>query len=76
MELFALFRHGCYRHECGGIFSSKEKAAAAKVSLEGQEPDEYHNWVCVPFVLDEETKTNGAPSWGFFEVFEPNEIEL
>lgn len=76
MTLYALFREGVYRHECGGIFKTPDAAKLAIESLTQQEPDHYHNWICVPFDLNKEVTTNNASDWYEFEINEPEPIEL
>ena len=56
MEVYALFREGVYRHQCGGIFTKKELASKALKELEEAEPDDYHDWQVVPFELDKLTE--------------------
>jgi len=51
-KVYAVFREGVYRHECGGIFSTEELALKAANELLASEPDDYHEYVVVPFVLD------------------------
>lgn len=54
--LYAVFKEAVYRHECGGIFSTLEKAENAAKDLRDGEPDSHHNYVVVPFYLDEKTE--------------------
>lgn len=56
MQLFAVFREGVYRQECGGIFSSFDAAVSATTELITNEPDDYHSYVVMPFELDATTK--------------------
>lgn len=53
--LYAVFKVGVYRHECGGVFSTLEVAEAAARGLIVGERDDYHDYEVVPFVLDETT---------------------
>lgn len=53
MTLFAVFKNGAYRAECGGVFSSKEKAKAAALHLASNDRDEYHSYDVYPFEIDE-----------------------
>lgn len=55
MKLFAVFKEGVYRHECGGIFDSKDAAVKAAEKLRDGENDDYHSYVIVPFNLNEIT---------------------
>lgn len=50
--IYAVFRNGIYRHECGGLFSTLALASAAAVSLRDGEPDSYHYYNVIPFELD------------------------
>ena len=52
MIMYAVFREGCYRHECGGIFSSLVKAEDAARKLIEWEKDSYHTYEVVPFEID------------------------
>jgi hypothetical protein len=71
MNLFAVFKEGVYRHECGGIFGSKGLAVLAAEKLRDGESDDYHSYSIVPFNLDvitqqepliEKTRTDGNQS--------------
>lgn len=53
--LYAVFREGVQRHECGGIFDTLDAAKSAARSLIVLEPDDYHSYCVVPFVLNETT---------------------
>ena len=52
MTVYAVFREGVYRHECGGVFSTLDLAKAAADTLADREPDNYHGFDVVPFELD------------------------
>ena len=65
MKVYAIFKEGVYRHECGGIFSTLEKAKDAAKSLISGEDDDYHTYKVLAFDLDvctpqisKETETN------------------
>ncbi len=66
IKLFAVFKTAIYRHACGGIFSTREAAVKAAVELRDGECDGHHNYVVVPFILNE--KTDQTPlinnKWG------------
>lgn len=66
MNLFAVFREGVYRHECGGIFSTVDSAVEAAVALITGECDHYHSYVIVPFDLD--VKVDQEPVDGVYNV--------
>lgn len=51
MTVFAVFREGVYRHECGGIFPDEQKAIEAADLLAMSEPDDHHRYSVVPFEL-------------------------
>lgn len=53
--VFAVFKKGVYRHECGGIFTTFELAQDAAISLLRGERDDYHIYDVVYFNLDEQT---------------------
>jgi hypothetical protein len=52
MRLFAVFKHGIYRHECGGIFSKQALAESQALHLARVDRDRYHEYQVVPFELD------------------------
>lgn len=52
VTVYAVFRHGVYRHECGGVFTSRESAEAVAKTLLSAEPDAHHRYEVVPFTLD------------------------
>lgn len=52
-QLFAVFREGVYRHQCGGIFSTKDDAIACAKHLAASDSDAYHTYEVLPFVLDQ-----------------------
>lgn len=56
VTLYAVFREGIYRHECGGVFDSVINAEQAREVLIGWDIDSYHEYTIVPFVLNEITK--------------------
>jgi hypothetical protein len=62
MELFAVFKVGTYRHECGGIFSSLELATEAAKALAAGERDEHHSYEIIPFELNERTPQSPVSS--------------
>jgi len=53
--LFAVFRQGQYRHECGGIFDSPAAAGDAARALAAGDTDDHHDYWVVPFTLNEPT---------------------
>lgn len=56
MDVWAVFKEGVGRQECGGIFSTLELAIQAASTLKDGERDDYHHYEVVPFVVDEPTK--------------------
>lgn len=52
MDLFAVFKHGVFRQECAGIFSTQEAAETAAECAIAKERDDYHSYEMVPFVLN------------------------
>lgn len=50
--VFAVFKKGVYRHECGGIFSTIELATEAAHKLITGERDDYHTYEILEFELD------------------------
>jgi hypothetical protein len=53
---WVVFKEGVYRQGCGGVFSTLELAAEAARKLIAGEPDDYHIYKVVPFVLDKITE--------------------
>jgi hypothetical protein len=51
--VFAVFREGIQRHECGGIFTKQSDAEKTAYALINGEPDDYHTYTVVEFILDE-----------------------
>ena len=46
--VFAVFKHGVHRHECGGLFTSFELAKDAAVEFIKGERDDHHRFDIVP----------------------------
>ncbi len=53
MKVYAVFREGVYRHQCGGIFTSLEIAKHVARACCERDYDGYHTYDVVPFDLDE-----------------------
>tara|TARA_R110000850_G_scaffold91270_15_gene193868 strand:- start:2439 stop:2717 length:279 start_codon:yes stop_codon:yes gene_type:complete len=62
-NLFAVFKVGVYRHECGGIFRTEALAIAAAKELHEGERDDYHHYEVVPFTLDYKTNQTTEEVW-------------
>jgi hypothetical protein len=60
MTIYAVFKQGVYRHECGGVFSTMEMAYAVARQLLAAECDHYHTYEVTPFELDEATPRGSA----------------
>lgn len=73
MNVFAVFREGIYRHECGGVFDTIEEAVAAADLRRKAEPDDHHHYVVVPFVLNSITPCKDEQGQGMFKDGELNE---
>jgi hypothetical protein len=56
MQVFAVFKEGIYRHECGGVFSTLVLAREAAHKLIVGERDDHHKYSVIPFTLDAVTK--------------------
>jgi hypothetical protein len=52
MKLFAVFQEGVYRHSCGGIYDSLERAKDAANQIAASDRDDYHDYEVVPFTLN------------------------
>lgn len=55
LKVYAVFKQGVYRHECGGVFSTPELACDAANSLINGERDDYHDYHVVCFEIDQIT---------------------
>lgn len=53
MNLFAVFRHGVYRHECMGIYSVAGVARDRARTCAAADRDSYHQYQVWPYVLNE-----------------------
>lgn len=60
--LYAVFRKGVYRHECGGIFDHPGKAVTAAFELAQEDNDDYHAYEVVPFELNQRTPYDDYPA--------------
>jgi hypothetical protein len=60
VTVYAVFRYGVYRHECGGVFSTLELAKVAADQLIASEPDDYHAYEVVPFEMDVRALRDGG----------------
>lgn len=49
--VYAVFQEGVYRHDCPGVFLTKESAIDAARAAMLAEPDNYHSYDVVPFEL-------------------------
>ena len=75
-EVFAVFRQGVYRHECGGIFTTLERAVEVAQARAEADVDSYHSYTVVPFTLDTATpveergEDESDRSWGSPDLLE------
>lgn len=75
MTVFAVFKNGAYRAECGGIFSSEEKAKEAALHLASNDRDDYHSYDVCAFDLDERLPQDPVTSkWTGGGILEPDPI--
>lgn len=56
MTVYCVFKHGIYRHECGGVFQSLEFAVQAAKLLAQGEPDDWHWYEVIPFEMNRQTE--------------------
>lgn len=54
--VYAVFKQGIYRHECGGVFLTKEKALSAAKDYALNDCDDYHQYAVIEFVADRRSK--------------------
>jgi hypothetical protein len=52
MIVYMVFRVGIYRHECGGIYTHKDRAIEVARVLIAAENDDHHHYEIVPFQFD------------------------
>lgn len=74
--LYALFREGIYRHECGGVFTDIDSAKAAIKKLRDSEPDDYHSWKCIAFEPNKVTPVYSSGDKWLHKIEEPGEIDI
>lgn len=60
MRVYAVFREGVYRHECGGIYSTEAEAEACARWLAQIDGDRRHRYVVVPFALDKRPEVEAS----------------
>jgi hypothetical protein len=70
MKLYAVFKEGVLRHECGGIFSTFKAALDAATNLINGERDSYHTYEVVPFFLNKQTEQTSIGVFGGGELIE------
>jgi len=54
--LYVVFKVAVYRHECGGVFLTLDKARQAAEELREGEKDDHHSYEIVAFELDKKTE--------------------
>ena len=52
LPVWAVFREGSYRHECGGIFTVQARAIDCAKALAEADADNHHEYTVVPFKID------------------------
>lgn len=52
MKLFCVFQEGVYRHTCGGVFDSLERAVDAADHIAAADIDNYHSYDVFAFELN------------------------
>ena len=74
-KVYAVFKQGVYRQECGGIFSTLEKAILAANGLAAGDVDEYHTYDVIGFDIDKQSEQLGpGEERGWYshgDVFDP-----
>lgn len=83
MDVYLVFKTGVYRHECGGVFSTLERAREAAQKFLDGEPDAYHDYEISKFTLDvptEQTPKSGKPNAHYTQsggqLFEDEAVEV
>ena len=70
--VFAVFKQGVYRHECGGIFSTLDEAIKCARALAENDRDEYHSYEVLPFEVDSHVEVTPPEGiWDSPEIAEP-----
>lgn len=52
MKTFCVFQEGVYRHTCGGVFDSFERAVEAADGIAAADVDDYHTYDVFEFELN------------------------
>lgn len=60
-KVFAVFKEGVYRHECGGVFEAEDAARERADALAREDQDDYHTYEVVPFDLGVPVKMEDEP---------------
>jgi hypothetical protein len=59
--VYTVFQEGVYRHDCEGVFDTLEAAVAAADAIAAADRDDNHDYVVVPWALNERSKTESNP---------------
>lgn len=70
--VYAVFKEGMFRHECGGIFDTEQQARDAADALKKNECDDYHQFVVLPFHIN--AVTPAQPFEFYTRLCEPGTI--
>lgn len=72
-KLYIVFQEAVYRHECGGVFSTIEKAIEAANLLAEADIDSHHSYDVQEFTLDLVTEFTTKDQWNTdtFDIIEP-----
>lgn len=70
--VYAVFKEAIYRHECGGVFDSLQKASDAAAYLLSREKDNHHRFVVHRFLMNRITPHMDTGDWfDFLDEEEP-----
>lgn len=72
-KVYAVFKEGVYRHECGGIFSTLEKAKKAAIYYYDNDIDHHHSYDVIGFNIDEMQSVTGEYESNI-DIYEPEVI--
>lgn len=69
MNIYAVFKHGVYLHDCGGIFTDLEKAKSEAIRLLSGSGDDYHDFVVIQYELDKPAPEKANSGWSRSQIF-------
>lgn len=68
MMVYAVFKEGVYRHQCGGVFGTVQEAIIAASELAQEDVDNYHSYDVYGFELGKKLYKQGN------KIIQPNSL--